>query len=111
MGQTAAAGAAEGDGDVMAETWSGEVVQVDLPAVFLLRHKHVEAAMRTAVVTTFKGTVALRLHGSTLGVEASCFTGPRMERVSRILVQPAPGDTLPVVPAPVLGAVVRKLWA
>jgi hypothetical protein len=74
---------------------------VFLPPVYILRRRHVLAALKN------KGfDVTLRIHRSTLGIEEKCFEG--MERVSRIVVW---GPVTNCVGAALLGALIAKLTA
>jgi hypothetical protein len=88
-----------------------------LPPTYVLRTRHVKAALKGVPGYADDVDVTVWIHSSTLGIEKNCFRGiPRrgdmpngaqwMESVSRILVYPEPR-----VEAAVLGALIAKLRA
>jgi hypothetical protein len=91
---TAAAASEEGD----------SVLEVFLPQTYVLRRRHVEAALKG--VPDEASNMTVWIHSSTLGIEEKCFDG--MKRVARILVW---GQEQHGVRAAVLAAFIAKLRA
>ena len=87
-----------------------------LPAVYVLRWKHVVAALREAPLTHY-GALVLWIHSATLSIEDGCFrecfdldcTG--VVRVCTAPTSAAPGAPSRVVAAAVLGALMRRIGA
>jgi hypothetical protein len=110
--------------------------ELDLPPIYILRHRHVKAALESAARAPTRALSAdgggggdgggaeggrgmtLWIHCSTLGIEENCFAqldNALRKRVTRVLVRPDPvggggGAFLPMEAA-VLGMVIRKLDA
>jgi len=95
-------------------------VEVDLPPVYVLRQRHVAAALGKVYAGGggASGGATMWIHSATVGIEKGCFAlnWNAMDRVSKILVRQEPdhGDALslaPPVAAAALGALIRKLGA
>jgi hypothetical protein len=83
---------------------------VELPPTYVLRRRHVEAALLSGVPSDAEGEVTLLIHSATIAVEHECFHW--MGRVTRVLVQPPePSNVAPPESAAVLGVLIATLDA
>ena len=89
--------------------------EVDLPPVWVLKRKHVAAALSKAVCDDLldrDGRVTLWIHAVTVGIERDCFSDTSC--VSRVLVRQGrqdDKDSMPPVAAATLRLLVGKLMA
>ena len=86
---------------------------VELPAVYVLERRHVEAALAGARTDMDdRGGLTLWIHQGTVGIDRDCFGQiPKIDRVSRILTRREPEHIVahPSPTAAVMGALIRRI--